>query len=414
MALSLDIALSHLVNRRRQSAVSLLGVAMGVAFFIGIASMMQGFQKDFVARVIDVQPHIVIKDEYRDPPPQPAESIYSGGAVELRGLKPRDEVRGIRNAREILASLAGRPGIHVAPTLSGQVLLRYGSKDVSVGITGIEPASERQVTRLEKDMIAGSLDGLYTAANGIILGEGVAGKAGVGLNDTVSVISPEGVVMKMKVVGIFSSGITTVDYFDTYSLLKKAQVLQDRPNVINRLRIRLDDVTLAADTARQLESQFGYRSESWEESSRNVLGIFVIQNGIMYSTVGAILIVACFGIFNVISTVVYEKTRDIAILKSMGFLEADIRRIFLLEGLIVGLIGTVLGWALGFGIVEFLASLEFKMEGFVRTQGFILYRTPLHYLMSGCFAIASAMLAAWLPARRAARLNPVDIVRGSA
>lgn len=412
MSLELHIALQHLLHRRRQTLVSLLGVAMGVAFFIGIASMMQGFQRDFVNRIVDIQPHIIIKDEFRTAPEQPVERVYGGATIELRGLKPRDEVRGLRGARNMLAVLEDEPGLHVAPTLSGNILLRFGGKDVSANVTGIIPERQRQVTHLEKDLIAGSLDSLYGTANGLIIGDGVASRAGIRMDDLVSVVSPVGVSMKMKVVGIFSSGITLVDNFETYVLLKKAQVLQNRPNVINRINLRLDDVEQAGEVAARVERRFGYRAEPWQEQSRNVLGIFVIQNAIMYSTVGAILIVSCFGIFNVISTVVFEKTRDIGILKSMGFRDVHIRRIFVLEGMVVGVIGMVLGWALGYAIVEFMGSLRFNMEGFVKAQGFILYRTPKHYVISGIMAVVSATLAAWIPARRASRMNPVDIVRG--
>ncbi|MEO5373208.1 MAG: ABC transporter permease [Alphaproteobacteria bacterium] len=412
MSLVLSIAVSHLRFRRRQTLVSVLGAALGVGFFIGIAAMMQGFQRDFVARVIDVQPHIVIRDEFRHPPPQPVEMVFPGGAVQLVGVKPKDEVRGIRNARAVIDSLRRLPGLHVAPVLSGQVLLRFGAKDVATSVTGIEPEQERLVTNLEKDMVEGSLDALRTSPNAIILGQGVAEKAGVRLNDTVSAVSPEGVALKMTVVGIFASGITLVDNFDSYALLKKVQILQNRPNVVNRIRIKLDDIADASTMARRIEARFGYRAESWEEASRNVLGIFIIQNAIMYSTVGAILIVASFGIFNIISTVVFEKTRDIAILKSMGFTEADIRRIFVLEGLAIGMIGTLVGWLIGYGLVELMASIDIKMEGFVKAQGFILYRTPKHYLISGGVAVVTATFAAWLPARRAARLRPVEILRG--
>ncbi len=414
MPLSFDIAASHLVSRRRQSVVSILGVALGVGFFIGMASMMQGFQRDFVARVIDTSPHITVKDEYRNPPSQPVHAVFAGGAVSLSGLKPKDEPRGIRNARGVMQALAEIPGVHVAPSLTGQAFLRYGAKDVSGTMIGIEPNLERKVSKLEDDLIAGSLDALYTAQNGVILGEGLAQKVGAELGNTLTAVSPEGVILRVKVVGIFRSGITSLDNFQGYTLLKKAQVLQDRSNVVNQIRIRLDDIALSRPLARRIEERFGYRSEPWEETNSNVLGIFVIQNGIMYSTVGAILIVACFGIFNVISTVIYEKTRDIAILKSMGFREADIKRIFVIEGLLVGLVGTALGWALGFAIVEFLGSLKFNIEGFIKAQGFVLYRSWTHYAVAGGFAMLSATAAAWLPARKAARVNPVDIVRGAA
>lgn len=413
-ALSLEIALSHLLRRQRQTLVSVMGVALGVGFFIGMAAMMQGFQKDFVARVIDVQPHVVVKDEFRAPPRQPVYDAFPQAEVDLRGLKPREEVRGIRNARAITERLRNIPGLAVAPTLNGQVLLRFGSRDVAATAVGIEPANERRVSNLEKDLVAGSLDALQTNSNGIILGSGVAQKAGVGMDDLISVVSPDGAVIKMKVVGIVSTGITTIDNFETYMLLKKAQVLQGRPNVVNRIRLKLADVEQAQNMAVRIEREVGYRTESWQESNSNVLGIFVIQNAIMYSTVGAILLVACFGIFNIISTVVFEKSRDIAIIKAIGFPEAGIRRIFVLEGLAVGLVGTLLGWLLGLTLTEILASINFKIEGFIKTQGFILYRTVTHYLVAGGFAIAAATIAAWLPARRAARLNPVDIVRGAA
>lgn len=413
LPLALDIALRHLLHRRRQTLVSLLGVTLGVAFFIAISAMLQGFQRDFISRIIDIQPHVIVMDDVRQPPRQPVERTYPDGAVLLHGLKPREETRGLRGARNMLATLEETPGLRVAPTLSGNGLIHFGGKDSSVNIIGINPEQERKVTHIEKDLLSGTLDSLYSTSNAIILGEGVAKKAGIRKDDLITVVSPAGVMMKMKVVGLFSSGITVLDNFDTYVLLKKAQVLQNRPNVINRLKIRLDDVEQAGALAARIERQFGYRAEAWQEQSRNVLSVYVIQNAIMYPTVSAILIVACFGIFNVISTVVFEKTRDIGIMKSMGFRDSDIRLVFVMEGLIVGVIGTLIGWVIGWMLIEFMASLKFEMEGFVKAQGFVLFRSPRHYMISGSMAVLSAALAAWLPARRASRLNPVDIVRGA-
>jgi lipoprotein-releasing system permease protein len=218
----------------------------------------------------------------------------------------------------------------------------------------------------------------------------------------------------MKIVGLFRTGVTTMDNAMAYALLKKAQVLASRTNVVNQIRMRLDDVTAAERMAAAIETRFKYRTESWQETNRNVLGIFVIQNGIMYSTTGAILVVAAFGIFNIIATVVMEKTRDIAILKSIGLDEGDIRQIFLIEGFLVGIIGALVGWAVGYGLTEVLASIRFEIEGFVKTQGFYLSYSLTHYLIAGGIAVAAAMAAAYLPARKAARVNPVDIVRGAA
>ena len=414
MRLILDIAVTHLVHRKRQTLVSVLGVAMGVGFFIGMAAMMQGFQRYFVAKTIDVSPHIIIKDEYRTPPPQPVEQYYRAGAIRLLNVQPRDERRGIKNGMAVVDAIARQPDVAVAPTLAGQIFLRYGTKDVSATLYGIEPEKERRVTYLEQDLVAGSLNGLYTTANGIILGSGLADKVGAALGDTLSIISPAGVILKMKVVGVFRSGVTAKDNYESFALLKKAQILQDRANVVNQIRIRLRDINQAAALARSLETRYGYRTESWEETNKNVLGIFVIQNGIMYSTVSAILIVAAFGIFNIITTVIHEKERDIAILKSIGFEEGAIRGIFLLEGAVVGVVGTLIGWALGYGLTELLASVRFNVEGFVKTEGFVLYYSFRHYLIAGLFAMIASLVASYLPARKAAAVNPVDIIRGGA
>ena len=414
MKLLVDIALGHLRKRKRQTVVSLLGVALGVGFFIGIAALMQGFQKYFISKVIDVSPHIVMKDEYRLPPPQAVDLAFPGAALSLTGLKPQDEPRGIKNGKAKLAIISRLPGVAASAVLRGQIILRYGSKDVSAGVIGIDPLRERHVTKIEDDLIGGSLDDLYTTANGIILGEGLAAKLGAGMGDMLTALSTAGVVLKVKVVGIFNTGITSLDNGQAYALIKKVQVLQDRVNVVNEIRLRLDDLERAEPLARQLERRFAYRTESWKESNRNVLGIFVIQNGIMYSTTGAILLVAAFGIFNIISTVVLEKRHDIAILKSLGLTSRDIEWIFLLEGLLVGVTGSLLGWLVGYSLIELLASIRFEIEGFVRTEGFRLDYSFINYLIGGAAAVLAASFAAFLPARKAARLDPVEIIRGAA
>ena len=416
MALALHIALGHLRRRKRQTVVSVLGVALGVGFFIAIAALMRGFQTYFVQQVIDVAPHVVMKDEFRSPDRQPVELAFADGAVSVRGVKPRDTVRGIREAGAKLTAIEAMPGLAVAPMLRGPALLRYGARDTPVSIGGIDPERERRVTNIEKDMTEGRLEDLRSTANGVIVGIGVAQRLGAKVGDTVTAVSPAGITQSFRIVGIIATGVTAIDASEAYVLLRLAQVLLDRPNVVNAIRIRLEDVREAEPLARRLENVFRYRTESWEESNQNILGLFVIQNAIMYSVVGAILLVAAFGIYNIISTVVHEKARDIAILKSLGFRAADIQRIFLLEGAIVGIAGAFAGWAVGLGLIELLGQVRFEQMGPV-IQGrdrFLLAREWWPYLAGGGFALAAASAAALIPARRASRLNPVEIVRGAA
>lgn len=413
MPLSLTIAIKHLRYRRRQSLVSVLGVALGVGFFIALAALMQGFQGYILSTVVDVSPHIRIQDEYRTPRPQPATLAYPDTAlISYRGLRPRDERRGIREYREIVEALKKMPQIVFSTSLSGQAFLRYGTAEVSASIQGIIPADERTITRIEHDMSRGSFDDLLTAPNGIILGQTMARRLGVSMGDSLTAVSSRGLTMRVKVVGILATGIATIDESMAYMLLKKVQILEEKPNRVSDINLRLSNPDDAPALAVKLEQRFQWKAESWKEANSGIFGVFTVQNIVMYSTVSAIMVVAAFGIFNIISTIIHEKTRDIAILKSLGFREKNIRAIFVWQGLIVALIGVIIGWILGYGLSSALAAVRLHIGGMIESDHLFILWSFWHYGLSALFSITAALFAAWLPARKAASLNPVDIIRG--
>lgn len=413
MWLTLDIAVTHLIARTRASLVSIGGVAIGVAFFIGASSMLAGSQQDFIDKLVNSAPHITIRDEYRAAPLHAVDDIYPQGAVELRGIRPKEIARGIRNAPATLAELQEIPGLDAAPALVGSIILRNGSRDLSSTLYGIEPDRVVRVSRLADDLIAGQLVDLLTAPNGIILGSQLAERLGVRLGDSLVATSSAGSLLMVKVVGLFHTGVLSTDRGRSYALLKRTQVLLNRPNIVNRIQIRLDDYKRAPSVARQVEARFGFISESWEEANEDVFAVFRLRDIITFTIVGAILIVASFGIYNVISTIVHDKARDIAILKGIGFEAAFIRRVFILEGVLVGVAGALAGWGLGIAIIEGLRLVPIEMSAVVEVQRFNMDRSFIHYAASGAFAVVSAAIAAYLPARRAAALRPVEILRGA-
>lgn len=412
--LYVSLAVAYLRGRLKQTVISVIGVSLGVGFFIGLAAMMQGFQGFLVDTVVDVSPHIVMYDEFRNPPVQPAEQVFQNGAVHLYGVKPETEIRGIKSGQKIAKTLSEMPGINVSPALTGQVFLRYGSVDASGEMIGIIPDKERAASHLEDDMIEGRLENLETNANGIILGTGFAKKLGAEMGDTLTAISPTGVIRKVKIVGLFRTGVMAFDDQQAYTLLKKAQILQDRINVVNSIRMRLEDPDRARQLAHEIEARYLYRTESWQEANEGIFGVFIVQNIIMYSTVSAILVVACFGIYNIISTITNEKKRDIAILKSMGFTEGEISRVFLIQGVMVGLIGSVFGWGVGYFLSRMMEQVPVNIETMVRTDHLYVIYSAWHYVIASTFAFVSSTLAAYLPAHKAAALQPVDIIRGAA
>ena len=223
--------------------------------------------------------------------------------------------------------------------------------------------------------------------------------------------SARGGTRSLKVVGLFERGRGQLGSSSGYVLLREAQSLTGRPFVINRIGVRLDDPYIADAVARRIEARYGYKAESWQERSADFLSLLLTRNIIMYTVVSAILLVASFGIYTVVSNSVADKQRDIAILRSMGFSAGDLQWIFVAEGMALACIGVVAGWALGFTLMQILGSLEFPIRGRIETLP--LDRSFIQYAVSAAASLTSAIIAAWIPARKAARVDPVDILRGA-
>ncbi len=183
MRLTVFIALRHLLARKRQSVVSLLGIVIGVAFFLAISSLMQGSQKDFIERLVDNSPHITISDEYRGVKKQPVEDMYPGALVELRNVKPLTETRGIRGYRQIVEELKRQPGVRASPVLSGQAILSFAGKDVNIVLNGMVPEDIRDITTIEDHMEQGSVDDIIADRNGIAVGKALMDKMSLGMGD---------------------------------------------------------------------------------------------------------------------------------------------------------------------------------------------------------------------------------------
>jgi lipoprotein-releasing system permease protein len=290
--------------------------------------------------------------------------------------------------------------------------LRFAGRNLTVSIIGIDPRTEADVSNLATHMRLGTLTSLYRASNAILLGDRLVDKIGARINSNITLSSAQGIRMNATVVGTFHSGFRATDETTGYVLLRTAQILENQTGVVNEIRVRTSDPMQARLISERIGEQTGYKSISWQEAQEDLLSAITLRNVLMYTIVGAILLVASFGTYNIISTITHEKTRDIAILKSLGFRDRTIRAIFIIEALLVGLCGSVLGWVFGYLLTRGLASLEFKTPFSDFNHLPVLYSVK-HYLLATTVALASSLLAGYFPARAAARLNPVDIIRGA-
>lgn len=414
MTLHFAIALKHLLARKRQSFVSLLGIILGVAFFLAISSLMKGSENDFIRRLVDNSPHITVQDDFRTPRPQPLFEMFKDGAVELRNVSAMREPRGIRGYSRIVDYVRAIPGARASASLAGEVVVNYAGQDYGLSLNGMVPKEMQDVTTIKDYMVEGRLENLIADPGGIIVGSEFAKRLSLNMNDTITMTAGSGQVRAFRIVGIFRTGRSNYDRGQAFVDLKRVQALLGRPNRANSVLIKLGDPQRAQTIAEQIEHQFGYKSVSWQEASEDIMNTLAIRNTIMYTVVSAVLVVAAFGIYNVISTVVMEKQRDIAILKSMGFQAWEIQRIFVIQGIALGIFGCFMGLPLGSGFMLALMQVRLKPPGGSEIVNMPLDWGMTQFFVAAAFALCAATLAAWLPARKAAKVQPVDILRGGA
>jgi len=215
------------------------------------------------------------------------------------------------------------------------------------------------------------------------------------------------------VVGIFRSGLKRVDEGQIYSLISLAQTLMGQSGIINQLRLRLSDPLVAQKVATQVEAQVGYKSVSWQEANADLLSTFATRDFIVLTVMGAMLLTSSFATYNIISTITHEKRHDIAIMKSLGMREYAVRRIFIIESAIMGSVGILFGWILGYLLCYGWSHITIFNPLTGATVPLQIYYSPMHYIASGAISILCCAVAAFFPARKATRVHPVEIIRGA-
>src|SRR5436190_9169659 len=379
------ISTRYFFSHKRQSLVCIAGVTISVTMFIAMLAMMNGFTDKFINETVESSGHITVHDEPRERDTQILERFtpHPDALLSIERTKPRETVKQIKNPTGLIAQLRRMPGIvAAAPEVQGEAIATYGTKNVNMQIFGIEPEQQQRVTTIGKDVIQGGFNRLRTSADGVIIGSGLQKVLGAKLDDTVVLTSNTGGRTNARIVGVFETGVTPVDYSRAYMLLNSAQTLLDKKNVINRIVLRTNDYEQAESYAKQVESICGYKTESWQEASANFLKIFKVQTVITYVITGALLIVAAFGVLNILIMAVLERVNDIAILKSFGLSRTDITYVYLFQGLVIGLIGSVVGLLFGKITVEVLRRLPLQVEGLVKSEGLLMSEHASQYILA--------------------------------
>ncbi|HBA87564.1 MAG TPA: lipoprotein-releasing ABC transporter permease subunit [Geobacter sp.] len=414
MPFELFIGLRYLKAKRKSTFISLItlisvaGVALGVMALIIVLAVMTGFEEDLKEKILGTNAHIVVLNG-------------SGGMQDYHKLIKRMEAM---------------DGVVAAtPFIYNQVMLSTGKNVSGVVLRGIDVASDAKVTNLHKSMVEGSLKTLEEDAAktpGLVIGKELAKNLGLMQGDTVDVISPMGNITplgmmpklnRFRITGIFNTGMFEYDSTLAYVSLREAQQFLDLGDVVTGIQLKVRDVYHTGTLAQKINQELGYpyHARDWMQMNKNILFALKTEKSVMFIILTLIVLVAAFGIASTLFMVVMEKTRDIAILKSMGATSRSIMRIFVFEGVIIGVFGTVVGVLGGLLValnLEPIVSLVQKVTGFELFSKDIYYLDhfpslviPSDVVLISITAVLISFAATLYPSWAASRMAPAEALR---
>ena len=262
-------------------------------------------------------------------------------------------------------------------------------------------------------VVKGSTNALAKNKEGILLGAGVADKLSIDVGGTVQISNINGQIYNLKVVGIYQSGMADYDNTQSFANIKTVQkILGEGTNYISDINVKLKNVDLAPEMAKELQRMHNITAKDIQQANAQFETGTSIRNLITYAVSFTLLLVAGFGIYNILNMIIYEKMNDIAILKATGFSGSDVKWIFMYQAILIGLIGGIIGLIIGFGVSVLISHAPFTTEALPTIKTYPVNFDPMYYVIGVVFALTATFFAGYLPAKKAQNIDPVDIIRG--
>ncbi|MCL7762109.1 ABC transporter permease [Polaribacter sp. Z014] len=412
----LNIAKTHLLSKFKQSTIAALGVTFGIASYITLVSFMTGLNNVLDDLILNQTPHIHIYNEIEPSKQQPISLFdsYKNSFNVVHSIKPKLNQKKIHNALPIIKYLNNLKDVKGAISqIKTNIFYISGSIELGGNITGINPLEEARLFNFKDYVIKGSPKDLKNTENSIIIGSGVAKKMSLSIGERVQISTIKGDVFPLKIVGIYQSGNTEIDAIQSFTNIKTVQtILGEAKNYVTDINVKLYNIEKALPLAKNIEQQFNLKAVDINTANAQFETGTSIRNLITYAVSFTLLIVAGFGIYNILNMLIYEKMNDIAILKAVGFSGKDVQMIFMSQAMIIGIVGGVLGLLLGLLFTNIIHTIPYKTAALPRLKTYPIDFNIWYYFIGIVFAIVSTFFAGYLPSQKAKKIDPVKIIRG--
>ncbi len=412
ISVNTEIALTYLSARKKQTLIASMGVMFGISMFIFMQSLMKGTNDYFEKQSFNTTPHIRLYSENKVADNHMMTSFLNDPSLKLlTNPKQLIQTQGIINPYGIIHEILKIPQVYaVTPQVTGNVIYTSGSIQLNGTIAGVDIVQEDKMFDMQGNMQSGDFHDLNRVNNGILIGKGIADKLSLHTGDNITVTSGTGSPTIMKVIGIYATTIKQIDETKSYANIVQVQNMlgKDRSYVTD-IKINLKDYNNAPIVAREIETLTGYKAEDWVQANEQLKAAFKIRAVILNSVIGVILLVAGFGIYNILNMTIYEKIKEIAILKATGFSGRSVVSIFLQQAIYIGLMGGVVGIIVGF-LITYMVSRIYIGAGTLKYLPMSFY-IP-HYIEAVCFGVLTTIAAGFFPSKKASQVDPVKIIRG--
>ena len=413
----LGIAKTHLITKMRSTITASLGVTFGIGAYITLVSFMTGLNTMLDDLVLNQTPHIHLYNEIEPSENQPI-ALYEEFEDALNivhSIKPKQSQKKIHNALPILKYLKEDDNVKGAtPQLRAQIFYLSGSIELGGNLVGVDIMEEVRLSNIQDYIVQGTPEALKNNDSGILLGAGLADKMSLSVGDRIQISTIKGDIFPLKIVGIYQSGIADIDNIQSYTNLKTVQrILGEAENYVTDINVKLYDISKAEPMSNRLEHQFKVKATDINEANAQFETGSNIRNLITYAVSITLLIVAGFGIYNILNMLIYEKMKDIAILKATGFSGTDVQLIFMSQAMIIGALGGVLGLLVGYLLSRLIDNVAFETEALPTITTYPINYNIMYYVIGISFALLSTFIAGYLPSNKARRIDPVQIIRGT-